>query len=49
MVKLLVKHKANPRAKTNDGLTASFLTKDPDILAVCVIDNLAKITLHDTL
>ena len=34
MVKLLVKHKANARAKTYDELTPAFLTKDPDILAV---------------
>ena len=34
MVKLLVKHKANARAKTYDELTPGFLTKDPDILAV---------------
>ena len=34
MVKLLVKHKANARAKTYDEITPAFLTKDPDILAV---------------
>ena len=34
MVKLLVKHKANARAKTYNELTPAFLTKDPDILAV---------------